>query len=184
MRGVILSLCDFSGVFADAYRRRGYEVVQIDIQHGDDVRLFRWRGKIRGVIAQPPCTHFSRAGAWKWKDKGEAALLEGLAIVDACLRIVTVHGPEWWVLENPIGRLQDYIGPPRFKFDPCDFGDPWTKRTWLWGNFTPPCPLFVPAECQPVTATMGDVTTKMANNKNARSVTPKGFAEAFAEVNV
>lgn len=179
----ILSLCDFSGVMSDAYRSRGYEVVQIDLQLGQDVRLLKWDGKFHGVICQPPCTHFSRAGAWKWEEKGEEALLEGLAIVDACLRCVLMSGPEWWVLENPIGRLQDYLGPPKWKFDPCDFGDPWTKRTWLWGNFTPPTALFVPIECHPVAPVLGDITTKSSSNKNRRSRTPTGFAKAFAECN-
>jgi hypothetical protein len=184
----ILSLCDYTGIFADAYRRRGYEVIQVDLQHGQDVRLMKWPGRVIGIIAQPPCTHFSRAGAWKWKEKGEAALLEGLAIVDACLRCVAVCRPEWWVLENPIGRLQDYIGPPAFKFNPCDFGDAYTKRTWLWGNFTPPSPLFVPKHCQAVTPARGKYcwTESMNGGKdrqNKRSATAPGFAEAFASCN-
>ena len=72
-------------------------------------------------------------------------MLDGLAVVDACLRAVAVYRPTWWALENPIGRLKDYLGDPAFRFDPCDFGDPWTKRTWLWGHFTPPTPLMCPA---------------------------------------
>lgn len=179
----ILSLCDYSGVMADAFRRRGAEVVQVDLQHGQDVRLLKWDGRFHGVFAQPPCTHFSRAGAWKWKEKGDDALFEGLAIVDACLRIVATCGADWWCLENPIGRLQDYLGPPVFKFNPCDFGDPWTKRTWLWGRFTPPTPLTSPAHCQPVEPVLGDITTKGSNSKNRRSKTPPGFAEAFAACN-
>jgi hypothetical protein len=183
MRGVILSLCDFTGNWSRPYEESGYEVVRVDIQHGQDVRLFRYRGRVHGILAAPPCTHFSRAGAWTWPAKGEPALLEGLAVVDACLRIIAVHRPAWWALENPIGRLKDYLGEPNFKFDPCDFGDPWTKRTWLWGNFTPPMPLFCPSAVK-VDATHGDVTTrKSGKNKNARSATPEGFARAFFEAN-
>jgi 5-methylcytosine-specific restriction endonuclease McrA len=96
------------------------------------------RSPIRGILAAPPCTHFARSGAPHWKAKGEAAIMEGLSVVDACLRLVAVCNPEWWALENPIGRLKKYIGEPVYKFDPCDFGDPWTKRTWLWGRFNFP----------------------------------------------
>lgn len=138
---VILSLCEISGEASRPYREAGYDVRMIDIQSGDDVRLLEYPGRVHGVMAFPPCTHFARSGAQYWKAKGEEALLEGLAVVDACLRIVTVTRPEWWMLENPVGRLQDYIGPPACKFNPCDFGDAWTKRTWLWGHFTPPRPL-------------------------------------------
>ncbi len=139
----ILSLCDLTGNWSRPYREAGYNVIQVDLERGEDVRLLRHLGEpVHGILVAPPCTHFSRAGAWMWQEKGDAALLEGIAIVDACLRAVAIYRPTWWGLENPIGRLQDYLGPPAFRFDPCDFGDPYTKRTWLWGHFTPPvCPI-------------------------------------------
>lgn len=139
VRRSILSLCDYTGNWSQPYLEAGYDVQRIDLQHGGDVRLLRHEGReIHGILMAPPCTHFARSGAQYWKSKGDAALLDGLSIVDACLRMVVLYHPKWWALENPIGRLADYIGPPSFKFDPCDFGDPWTKRTWLWGTFAPP----------------------------------------------
>lgn len=135
----ILSLCDHTGNWSRPYEEAGYPVIRIDLQDGQDVRLLkRIDEPIRGILAAPPCTHFSRAGAHLWASKGDAALIEGLALVDACLRAVVIYRPAWWALENPIGRLKDYLGPPHWRFDPCMFGDPWTKRTWLWGHFTPP----------------------------------------------
>ena len=49
--------------------------------------------------------------------------------------------PQWWVVENPIGRLPKLV-PEIAKhrlidFDPCEFGDPYTKRTVLYGHFNP-----------------------------------------------
>jgi hypothetical protein len=117
-KGTILSLCDFTGNWSETYREAGYEVVRIDLQHGQDVRLLKFPGRVHGILAAPPCTHFSRAGASHWKNKGEDAILEGLAIVDACLRLITVCQPDWWALENPIGRLKDYIGPPPVEVRP------------------------------------------------------------------
>jgi hypothetical protein len=180
----ILSLCDYSGNWSRPYEEDGYRVLRVDLQRGQDVRLLRRIDEpIRGILAAPPCTHFARSGAWKWAEKGEAAILEGLAIVDACLRAVAIHRPEWWALENPIGRLRDYLGPPAFRFDPCDFGDPWTKRTWLWGHFTPPMPLFCPSAIS-VKPALGDITTrKSGRDRNGRSETPPGFARAFFEAN-
>lgn len=138
-------------------------------------------GPIHGILAAPPCTHFARSGARHWNRKGTSAILDGLSIVDACLRFVAICRPQWWVLENPIGRLKDYLGDPVYKFDPCDFGDPWTKRTWLWGHFTPPMPLLSPA-IRPVTPTIIDITTKKRNTAS-RSRTPDGFARAFFDAN-
>lgn len=181
--GLILSLCDHSGNWSRPYADAGYEVVRVDLQDGQDVRtLAHMADRVRGILAAPPCTEFARSGAPHWKAKGEAPLLDGLALVDACLRAVAIYRPEWWALENPIGRLKDYLGPPAFRFDPCDYGQPWTKRTWLWGHFTPPVPLVCAAVR--VAPTLGDVTTrKSGRDKNGRSATPEGFARAFFEAN-
>jgi hypothetical protein len=128
-------------------------------------------------LPPPPCTHFSRAGAHRWKAKGEAALIEGLAVVDACLRAVAVYAPAWWALENPIGRLKDYLGEPQYKFDPYFFGDAYTKRTWLWGKFN------TPTENRVSPTIINWVDKLSSSNKNGRSKTPAGFARAFFEAN-
>jgi hypothetical protein len=204
MKGVILSLCDFTGNWSRPYEQAGYDVIRVDLQHGRDVRLMRHIGMpVHGILAAPPCTHFSRAGAVHWKHKGDAELLEGLAVVDACLRAVAIYRPAWWALENPVGRLKDYLGPPHWRFHPWMFGDPYTKRTWLWGHFTPPMPLFSaqardvvePRFSAPGGLSQGtkahlptfkslDRTTYLGSRRKVeRSATPMGFARAFFESN-
>ena len=107
--------------------------------NGEDVRLFESLDRqVHGILCAPPCTHLSGSGARWWKQKGIEALLDALSIVDACLRIVSVHDPEWWVIENPVGRLTRYLGKPTMYFNPCDYGEPYTKKTCLWGEFTEP----------------------------------------------
>jgi hypothetical protein len=181
----VLSLCDFTGNWSRPYEEAGYDVIRVDIQMGQDVRLMkRIDYPIHGILAAPPCTHFSRAGAWLWEAKGEAAILDGLAAVDACLRAVAIYRPVWWALENPIGRLKDYLGPPAWRFDPCDYGDAWTKRTWLWGHFTPPVPIISAQARACVRPKIMDATTRISSrNVNKRSATPPGFARAFFESN-
>lgn len=192
MKATILSLCDMTGNWSRPYADAGYEVIRVEIAEGRDVRLLRHVGyPVHGILAAPPCTHFARSGAHAWKSKGEGPLIEGLGIVDACLRAVAIYRPEWWALENPIGRLKDYLGPPAWWFDPCDFGDPWTKRTWLWGHFTPPVPIVSEQARNPVAPeSYGDVpgsrdrTTYLGSrNRAARSATPEGFAMAFFQAN-
>lgn len=181
----ILSLCDFTGAWSQPYADAGYTVRRVDIKRGEDVRLLPFVGKVHGILAAPPCTHLASSGARWWAGKGEAALLEALAVADACLRYVTLCRPVWWALENPIGRLARFYGPPAFAFDPADFGDPYTKRTCLWGVFTPPLPVFV-GESRAVAATEGSKMHRLppsAERAALRSVTPPGFARAFFEVN-
>jgi hypothetical protein len=192
MKGLILSLCDHTGNWSWPYEEAGYQVIRVDLQHGRDIRLLEHiDNPVQGILAAPPCTAFSKAGAWMWEQKGEAAVLEGLSVVDACLRAVAIYRPQWWALENPAGRLRRWLGPPGWSFQPCWFGDPWTKRTYLWGNFTPPLPLFSPQARQTVapafhagSARGHDRTTFLGSRRQAeRSATPEGFARAFYEAN-
>lgn len=176
----ILSLCDFTGAWSRPYLEAGYDVRKVDIKHGDDVRLFEALSHpVRGVLAAPPCTHLAGSGARWWAQKGESALLDALAIVDACIRIVAVHQPKWWVLENPVGRLNRWLGPPRLVFNPCDYGDPYTKKTLLWGNFA--VPMKRPVE--PIEGSKMHRMSPSPDRSTLRSITPPGFAKAFFEAN-
>lgn len=181
MSPTILSLCDLSGEWPRPYREAGYEVIQVDLQSGQDVRLLELpSADIHGVMAAPPCTVFANAGA-RWA-RSDAEMIEGLSIVDACLRIVYACKPKWWALENPVGKLRRYIGPPAMTFNPCDYGDPYTKRTLLWGAFNTELPRtpVEPVEGSKMWAKYGGSSQR---TKDARSVTPAGFARAFFEAN-
>jgi hypothetical protein len=181
----ILSLCDYSGNWPYFYREAGYNVVCIDIKRGKDVRLLEKEyDRVHGILAAPDCTKFANSGA-RWKRR-EAEIKEALALVDACLRAVVVYRPKFWALENPIGKLSSYLGEPVFRFNPCDFGDPYTKRTCLWGDFVIPQPLFVtPQGVKPINGSMmwSKFGGKSERTKEARSITPLGFARAFFEAN-
>lgn len=175
-----MDLCGGTGSWSRPYGEAGYDVRVVTLPDCDVRLLRRPDFPVHGILAAPPCTHFSRAGAWLWPRKGTAALLEGLGVVDACLRLIVLCNPAWWALENPIGRLRDYLGSPAYRFDPWWFGDPWTKRTWLWGRFAEPRR----AVWQRPADTRVDVTTKMPSSwKAQRAVTPPGFARAFFNAN-
>jgi hypothetical protein len=179
----VLSLCDASGVWSAPYLRAGYEVVRVDLADtGHDVRLLKPPPfKVHGILAAPPCTVFSRAG--QWVHRSDEEWIEALGIVSSCLRLVFACEPAFWALENPArGRLSEFLGRPRLEFEPCDFGDPWTKRTALWGKFEIPMPLFTGVHS--ASPSLGDITTRLSgSNKSGRSRTPAGFAEAFYRAN-
>lgn len=171
-RRVILDLCAGSGAWSEPYKRAGYKVVRVTLPKAD-VRTFSAKGlRVWGVLAAPPCTEFSlaRNAARKVRD-----FAEGMACVNAIYRLVQQTRPRWWALENPVGMLSTWLGTPRDVFDPCDFGDPWTKRTALWGEFRTPerGPYVRPATGK----------TRLERDAADRAVTPPGFARAFFEAN-
>lgn len=167
---LILDLCSGSGAWSTHYKDAGYDVREITLP--EDVRLVKYVGKVHGLLMAPPCTVFARSGAWVKRSKEE--WLEAISVVDACLRFVTICEPEWWCLENPVGMLRQYIGPPKFYFHPHDFGDPWKKKTCLWGNFNIP-------EKTPVEPTMGSYVCDHipGRDKHKRAITPPGFSRQF-----
>ena len=198
----IMSLCDYSGTWSQPYVDAGYNVIRVDLKSGQDVRLVPFiRGGVYGILAAPPCTDFAGSGAQYWPAKdADGRTLSALALVDACLRAVAIYNPVFWVLENPVGRLNRWIGPAAYSFNPCDFGgymaheersselappqDAYTKKTLLWGRFNAPRKSPVPPvrSCSQGSwlQTLGG---KSERTKELRSITPVGFSRAFFEAN-
>lgn len=183
---IILSLCDFSGAWSQPYVDAGYNVIRVDLKRGLDIRFLDYiHDPVYGILAAPECTAFSGSGAQYWPKKdesGETAF--ALSLVDACLRAVAIYKPKFWALENPVGRLRKWLGPPRHMFHPCDYGDPYTKKTLLWGEFNQLTPNKVAPEkvCAQGSWLM-KLGGKSERTKELRSTTPPGFSKAFFEAN-
>ena len=209
-RRIILDLCGGTGAWSRPYAEAGYDVRLVTLPE-QDVRTYEPPEHVHGVLAAPPCTEFARCGARWWKSKPPELLEEALKVLAACVRVVRRTKPEWWVIENPVGRMKHYLGPPTFKFQPWQFGDPWTKQTWLWGKFNPPRE--VPMARAPLNQSVpGHRSQQHKRHLNTldfrkalalglvqpdwvhklgpsperavlRSITPPGFARAFFEAN-
>ena len=181
---IILDLCGGTGAWSRPYAEAGYDVRVVDpIAGTGDVRLLRFdpdRVWVQGILCAPPCTMFCRMRMCRGEPT-EAQFIDALSVVDACLRAVVLYRPRWWALENPQGYLGRWLGAPRLKFDPCDYGDPWTKNTWIWGDFVPP--LF--GRVKPVGPLIHRKAGKrgVAKSDSENAVTPPGFARAFFEAN-
>lgn len=188
----VLDLCGGTGAWSRPYVEAGYPVTLVTLPDLD-VLTYQPDGPYHGVLAAPPCDHFSVSGARWWASKdADGRTEQALAVVDACLRIIEAVAPMWWALENPVGRLRRLrpnLGDPRLTFHPCDYGDPWTKRTQLWGQFNLP-------KQQPVEPIVYETSTgkrgpwfwaklggRSPRTKELRSTTPAGFARAFFEAN-
>lgn len=181
---VILDLCAGSGSWSQPYVDAGYRVLRVTLPE-IDVRTFVPPTRaVWGILAAPPCDQFSLA---RNGQKSPRDFRRGMACVNACLRIISQCSPRWWALENPVGMLSKWLGTPRDTFEPCDYGDPWTKRTALWGDFSVPVrgPYVEPVGGGPL-CTVCDPErrrTTWCSNRHHRAVTPPGFARAFFEAN-
>jgi hypothetical protein len=132
---VILSLFDHTGNWARPFAEAGHEVIALDIKNeGElgDVNRFSVQYLVEelgiewvdAIIAAPPCTDFTNSGAWKWKEKdADGRTAASTELVYQTLRTVEFFKPDWWVLENPVGRIHKLVptlGKP-FAFDPADY---------------------------------------------------------------
>ena len=194
-RKIILDLCGGTGAWSKPYADAGYDVRNITLPEYD-VRLYQPPDNVYGILAAPPCTMFAISGA-RWKRTDEQ-MIDALSMVDACIRIIFITKPLFWALENPVGKLIYYIGKWRYNFQPYEYGDPWTKRTCVWGlhNIPVKCPV------EPVGQWTGRADRKgivdhpeylppdwihklppSPDRAKLRSVTPPGFAQAFFKAN-
>lgn len=225
---IILDLCGGTGSWSKPYKDAGYDVRLITIPNYDinqtviERNSIEFRGKkimrvakdeVYGVLAAPPCTMFSFA---RTNAKTPRDLKEGMKCVRSCLDIIwslmevkqetgkKTLPLQFWALENPYhGFLKKFLSEPKFVFDPYDFGDPYQKRTALWGHFNEP-------KKNPVKLTAGQKAKAKTNStlhtlgtkfdylkskdihpehfgkldrQARRSITPQGFAQAFYKAN-
>ncbi len=198
---VAIFLCDLTGIAAQPWARAGIECICVDTQHSirrdrtegrvsfvwGDVRT--WRPPTERVVAFvaafPPCTHVAGSGARDFATKGGQMLRDALETFEACRQAAAWSGAPYFI-ENPIGVLSSipHIGKPDFYFEPHEYAgylsDPsseaYTTRTCLWtGNG------FVMPPRKPVAPDLGSMMHRLPpsdDRADARSATPRGFAEA------
>lgn len=192
---IVLSLFDMTGQWSAPWEEAGYQVYRFDIQTDPemgDVTKFSaeffndlygaFEGQdVYAILAACPCTDFASSGARHFAAKdADGRTVESVELVQQTLRTVEYFKPSIWAIENPVGRIEKLTGLPpwRLSFNPNHFGDPYTKKTLLWGRFNADLPT------APVESVEGSKMHRMYGGKsqatkNARSVTPEGFAYAF-----
>jgi len=138
------------------------------------------RGNIVFVMAFPPCTDLAVSGARWFKSKGLRALSKAIALFAKTQEIVEAVGAPYCI-ENPVSTISSYWRKPDYSFDPCDYGDPYTKKTCLWvgnGFVMPP-----KQRVEPVQGSKMHLLPPSDNRADLRSATPLGFSKAVFEAN-
>ena len=202
MRGnIILDLCGGSGSWSKPYRDAGYDVRVITLPEQSVVDYIPPKN-VYGILSAPPCVEFSIA-----KDhKLERDIIGGMHTVNACIRIIALSKPKFWALENPVGLLHKWLDEPKLKFHPWFYGDPWTKKTAIWGEFNTPEQMYHrwedvpknddlyirPGRKKPSIAFLHKSAVNLIpqlkgyepeDDSAFRAITPPGFANAFFRAN-
>ena len=160
--------------------------------------------EVVGILAAPPCTTYAVSGN-RWRaeihNKADREMIiktfgdvwaadffktptdYANALVAVVKLIVEQADPKFYAMENPIGTIakHNHLPQAQLAFDPANFGNPYTKRTLLWGEFNTDLPT---ANVDPY---LGSLMHKLRGTnpkqKKQRSDTPEGFAYAFFMAN-
>jgi hypothetical protein len=196
---VVLSLFDLTGKWSQPWEDAGYQVYRFDIQNDPDVGDINnfsteffgdWFGDFDGndvyaILAATPCTDFASSGSKHFAAKDEdGRTVASVKLVHQTLAAIEYFKPAVWAMENPVGRIEKLGGLPpwRLSFDPFHIGDPYTKKTLLWGRFNADMPV-APVEPTDGSKMHSKYGGKSLATKNARSATPEGFSYGFFMAN-
>lgn len=193
---LVVSLCDYSGIMVKPWLNAGYLCIIVDIQHkegwhregnlirvGSDINHFTMPENVHIAFGFPPCTDLANSGARWFKEKGFDRYKKAVDLVRKCWELISEAN--CYMLENPVGRLTKAWRKPDYKFDPCDYAetaeDLYTKKTCLWTspNFVMPQKNRQP----PILGSKMHYVPPGSNQKNIRSQTPQGFANAVFGAN-
>lgn len=211
MKKLLISLFDHSKNASQPYEDAGWDVIRVDIKNGVDILTWDYISEFKKyigdsdvfpeifIIAMIPCTDYALSGARHFKAKDLDGRTEySQKLVAKTKEIIdffdfTLNILRGWQIENPMSRihkLNPWMGSPRLKFNPCDYAgyapnieeDRYNKATWLWGKFNIPDkkrlePIY---KENPGWKNLGG---KSERTKELRSITPKGFCQAFFEFN-
>ena len=194
----VLVACEFSGTVRNAFRKRGHDAWSCDLLPSDDGSEFHIQGDCREhlegwdmIIAHPPCTYLSKAGArFMFPAAGNVdkerlkKAREAVKFFHLCLNAPA----EFVAVENPTPLKICELPPHNATVQPYEYGHPYSKRTLLWlKNLPPLMPTKIMDEHVPLmpSNTGGKKRGQKATIKNiswADSVkTFEGIAEAMAE---
>jgi hypothetical protein len=192
----VLVACEFSGTVRDAFIKRGHDALSCDILPTEKVGE-HYQGNVLDIInddwdlmiAHPPCTYLSNAGAKHLYAGGrgeinQARFQKGLDALTFFNKLYNAPIPKICI-ENPVPSTVYYeYGLPRYNLiiQPFEHGDPIQKKTCLWLKNLPLLqPSNIVMERQSTRVVGGWYSKGGKNRQKQRAVTFQGIAEAMAE---
>lgn len=139
----VLVACEESQAVCKAFRELGHEAYSCDILEcsgghpewhiqGDVLPLLNEKWDL--IIAHPPCTYLSNAGA-RWLYAGgklnEERYKKGLEGKEFFLKFLNANC-DHVAIENPIPSSVYYLPQYTQVVQPYEYGEPWSKKTCLW----------------------------------------------------
>jgi len=146
---ICLDLCAGLGGFSSAFEDAdGWETVTVEIEEEFEPDICADVLDLRPadlpaadvVLASPPCTTFSRAcPAEKYwnpetKQPDHPKTQEHITLTHHVVGLIKAVSPDYWFLENPVGRMRWILGQPAGTVSYCQYGKDVMKPTDLWGD--------------------------------------------------
>lgn len=186
----LLIACEYSGIVRDAFTAKGHDAMSCDIlptespgkHYQGDVRDILYE-KWDMVIAHPPCTYTSNAGARFLYPKGvlnEERLKKGILGRDLFMLIYNTQCKKICI-ENPLPSSVFCYPKHSQIIQPFEYGHPVRKKTYLWIRGLPL--LFVTniTEVKQSTKVAGNWFNKGGKERQKnRARTFQGIADAMA----
>jgi hypothetical protein len=137
----VLVACEYSGIVRDAFSKLGHEAWSCDIlpteSEGNHIQDDVLKHLDKGwdlMIAHPPCTYLSNAGARFLYPKGilnEERYKKGMIAKDFFMKLY--NAPIKYIcIENPISSKIFNLPKHSQTIQPYEFGHPYSKATRLW----------------------------------------------------
>ena len=186
----VLIACEMSGRVRDAFKALGHDAWSCDILptlqpgnhiQGDALEVVKWGWDL--MIAHPPCTYLSNAGArhlYPQKVLNTDRLQKGLTAKE--LFMALWEAPiEKICIENPVPSKVFGLPPYGQVIQPWEYGHPFSKKTCLWlKGLTPLMATDIVGKTQS-TKVAGNWFNKGGKDRQVnRSVTFQGIADAMA----
>lgn len=146
----VLVACEESQTVANAFREAGHEAYSCDLVEcsgghpeyhlrADALEILKIKWDM--IIAHPPCTYMSKAGArWMYPKAGELSQERfdlAMKAKEFFMRFLMVDCPKICV-ENPRPLKVVGLPPPTQVIQPYEYGHPYSKATLLWLKGLPP----------------------------------------------
>ena len=142
----VLIACEYSGIVREAFKKRGHEAWSCDIlpteipgNHIVDDVLNHLHKDWDLIIAHPPCTYLSNAGACRlYPEKGKLNIERYKKGLEAKKFFMKFFDMDFWnkdikiAIENPVQSRIFELPKHDQEIQPYEFGHPYTKKTRLW----------------------------------------------------